>query len=92
MGTGHMDQRTTAGLMDFQNVDPDQIALMMLLAGDLLGSTQDSIGGFVALADADEHIAGGGINAQDGAYQQLLSLGGIAFIHNITHKNKLKMD
>ena len=68
--------------MDFQNVDPDQVALCVLLTGDLLGGSEHSVGGLAALADAEEHITAGGVDAQHGAGEQLLSLGGVGFVHN----------
>ena len=68
--------------MDFQNIDPDDVAFLMLLTGNLLGSPEHSVGSLIALTDADEHITGGGVNAQHGAGEQLLGLGGIGFVHD----------
>ena len=79
MGTGNVDQGTAGSTVDLQDVDTDQIAGLVLLAGDLLGNTQDSVLLLVALADLDEDIAGG-IQTQDGAGQQLLSLGRVALV------------
>ena len=83
MGTGNMDQRTTVCPVNLQNVNTDQIAGLVLFAGDLLGNTQNCIILLVALTDANKNIAGR-IDAQDGAGQQLLSLGGVALVDNTT--------
>ena len=82
MGTGNMNQRTAVCLVNLQNVHPDQVAFLVLLAGNLLGGTEHCIGNFVAGADTDEHVAGGGVDPQHGAGQQLLCLGGVGFEHH----------
>ena len=82
MGPGHMDQGTPVGLMDFQDVDSDQVALGIFLPRNLLAGPEHRVRGVIALTDADEHIAGTGINAQDSAGQQLLGLTGVGLIHH----------
>ena len=80
MGAGDVDQRAAAHLVDFQHVHPDHIALVVGFAGDLLAGLKHGVGGIVSLADAQEHVAGGGVDAQHGAGHQLLCLVGIAFV------------
>ncbi len=82
VGPGDVDQGAAVCLVNLQDVDPDQVAFGVLLSGDLLGGTEHSVGSLVALADADEHVAAGGIDPQHGAQQQLLGLAGVAFVHN----------
>ena len=76
MGPGHDDLGPPVAAADLHHVDPDQVALVVELALDLLVVGQVGVGAVVALADADGHIPGVGVDPQDGAGEDLMLLGG----------------
>ena len=65
-------------------VNTHMVAGAIAFTGDLLGSTQNSIVLLVALAHGHDDVTAFGINTQNSAGQQLLSLGGVAFVNHAT--------
>ena len=80
MGAGNPDQRAAAHFVNLQHIHPEHVALVVGFAGNLLACLEHGVGGVVPLTDAQEHVAGGGVDAQHGAGHQLLCLVGIAFV------------
>ena len=81
MGPGDLDQGAPVVLADIQHIDPEQLALGIGFAGDLLVGSQNGVGHFVALAHPEDHIPAGGDDPGYGAGQELLGLAGVALIH-----------
>ena len=82
MGPGNLNHGAPVGSAHIQHINPQQLALHIAFAGDLLVLSQQRVGHFVALAHTDDHIAGTGYNPGNGAGEQLLGLAGVALVHH----------
>ena len=74
MGAGDQHLRAAGGTADLHQIHLDHLAFTQLLAGNLLVHGQHRLGGLGAGADAQAHIARPGVDAADGAGEDLVLL------------------
>ena len=79
---GYLHQGAPVALAHIQHIDLEDLALGIGLAGDLLPGTEHGLGGIIALAHLQQHIAGGRHSAEHGSGHELLGLIGVTLIHH----------
>ena len=79
---GYLHQGAPVALAHIQHIDLENLALGIGFAGDLLPGAEHGLGGIVALAHLQQHIAGGRHGAEHGSGHELLGLIGVALIHH----------
>ena len=74
MRPGDDDLRASGRPADLHDVDADEVALVIILRADLLGGGEHGVGLVVAAADADGHVVGRRLDAQDRTGEDLMLL------------------
>ena len=74
VGAGDQHLRAAGGAAHLYQIHLDHLPLVQLLAGHLLVHGQHRLGGLRAGADAEHHVAAAGIDAADGAGEDLVLL------------------
>ena len=71
---GYNDLRAFCRAADLHDIDADEVALVVILRADLLGCGEHGVGLVVAAADADGHVVGRRLDAQDRTGEDLMLL------------------
>ena len=69
------DLRTARGAADLHHIHADDVAFFIMLAAHLLGRSQHGVGLILPAADAHDHVARRGLDAQDRCGEDLMLLG-----------------